>query len=136
MIVPCSGIVLLLSVVRPFRYRFGRALGQTHSLPSLGLSDGTSGLAMCVAVKVWHNSITSYFFRSILKPLSIRKSLMSMHFTPFLSDTAGILLFSSCFRLQSTCSYAPYNTQSSTGLLLLSLRLVFVHSGLLCCTRH
>src|SRR5690606_11460632 len=32
--------------------RFGRALGQTHSLPGLGLSVGLCGLAMCVAVSV------------------------------------------------------------------------------------
>ena len=30
--------------------RFCRALGQTHSLPSFGLSVGWCGLAMCVAV--------------------------------------------------------------------------------------
>ena len=41
----------------------------------------------------WHNSNTFYFFLSILNPLSIRKSFMSIQRTPFLSETAGILLF-------------------------------------------
>lgn len=36
---------------RWFVGRFARAVGQTHSLPSFGLSVGLSGLAMCVAVK-------------------------------------------------------------------------------------
>jgi len=36
--------------VRWFFGRFGCAVGQTHSLPSLGFSEGLSGLAMCVAV--------------------------------------------------------------------------------------
>jgi len=40
--------------VRLFVGRFGRAVGQTHSLPSIGLSVGSFGLAMCVAVKRWH----------------------------------------------------------------------------------
>ena len=46
--------------VRSFFCRFCRALGQTHSLPSLGFSVGLSSLAMCVAVKGWHNSNTFY----------------------------------------------------------------------------
>ena len=33
--------------VRSIFCRFGRAVGQTHSLPSFGLSVGWSGLAMC-----------------------------------------------------------------------------------------
>jgi len=40
--------------VRWFVARFGRAVGQTHSLPSFGLSVGWCGLAMCVAVERWH----------------------------------------------------------------------------------
>ena len=39
-----------------------------------------------------------YFFLSILKPLSFKKSFMSIHFTPCLAATAGILL---CFVLPS-----------------------------------
>jgi hypothetical protein len=33
------------------------AFGQTHSLTSFGFSIGSWGLAMCVAVKHWHNVI-------------------------------------------------------------------------------
>jgi hypothetical protein len=40
--------------VRWFVGRFGRAVGQTHSLPSFGLRVGWCDLAMCVAVKRWH----------------------------------------------------------------------------------
>ena len=43
--------------VRWFVGRFCRAVGQTHSLPSLGFSVGLCGLAMCVAVERWHLSI-------------------------------------------------------------------------------
>src|SRR5690606_40005252 len=42
----------LFFFVRLFVGRFGRGLGQKHSLPSLGFSVGLSGLAMCVAVRV------------------------------------------------------------------------------------
>jgi hypothetical protein len=40
--------------VRWFVSRFGRAVGQTHSLPSFGLSVGWCDLAMCVAVAKVH----------------------------------------------------------------------------------
>ncbi|MGJ1407051.1 hypothetical protein ACR78P_22515 [Sphingobacterium siyangense] len=40
--------------VRLFVVRFGHAVGQTHSLPSLDFSVGWYGLAMCVAVERWH----------------------------------------------------------------------------------
>jgi hypothetical protein len=39
--------------VRWFVGRFGSAVGQTHSLPSLGFSVGLCDLAMRVAVKRW-----------------------------------------------------------------------------------
>ncbi|MFN3757997.1 MAG: hypothetical protein ACK4SF_02180 [Algoriphagus aquaeductus] len=42
--------------VRWFVGRFGRAVGQTHSLPSFGLRVGWCDLAMCVAIKRWHLS--------------------------------------------------------------------------------
>jgi len=66
---------------------------QTYFLPSFGWSVGLNVLALCVTVKALHNSNTFYFFLSILNPLSLRKSFMSMQRTPFLFETAGILLF-------------------------------------------
>jgi hypothetical protein len=51
---PCLRIGDVIASVFFFVYwfvgRFGRAAGHTHSLPSLGLSVGRCGLAMCVAV--------------------------------------------------------------------------------------
>ena len=38
-----------------------RAFGLTHSLTSFGLSIGSWGLAMCVAVKSWH-FISSFYY--------------------------------------------------------------------------
>jgi hypothetical protein len=38
-----------------------RALGQTHSLPSFGLSVGWWGLAMCVAAMRWHLFLLYYW---------------------------------------------------------------------------
>lgn len=46
-----SIIASVFFFVRLFVGRFGRAVGQTHSLTSFGLSGGLRGLAMCVAVK-------------------------------------------------------------------------------------
>jgi len=43
---------VIASVFFFFRLFFGRAVGQTHSLPSFGLSLGWCDLAMCVAVSV------------------------------------------------------------------------------------
>jgi len=58
--------------VRLLVVRFGRAVGQTHSLPSLGLSVGWCGLAMCVAVKGW-----LYFYSVHFK----NRLLMTAHFS-------------------------------------------------------
>ena len=56
---PRPTLVILLVIgsvfffVRWFVGRFGRAVGQIHSLPSFGFSVGLCGLAMCVAVERW-----------------------------------------------------------------------------------
>jgi hypothetical protein len=49
-----SVIASVFFFVRLFVGYFGRAVGQTYSLPSFGLSFGWCDLAMCVAVRHWH----------------------------------------------------------------------------------
>jgi len=50
----CSIVLSVFFSVRLFVGRSGRAVGQTHSLPSFDLRIGWCVLAMCVAVKRRH----------------------------------------------------------------------------------
>jgi hypothetical protein len=57
--------------VRWFVGRFGRAVGQTHSLPSFGLRVAWCDLAMCVAVERWHFYSFNVFANVVLNSFSL-----------------------------------------------------------------
>ena len=74
--------------------RFGRALRQTHSLPSLGLSVGLCGLAMWVAVQGWH-IMNSYLINKLLT--SPTRFLITGSYVPlkYLASTSSPFLMNS-----------------------------------------
>src|SRR5690606_26241846 len=108
-----------------FVFRFGCALGQTHSLPSLGFSVGLSGLAMCVTVKGWHNSNTFIFFFpfSILFLVKTHKRQCTLHHFYALLPEYG--LASICFHRLSRHNCEPCKIQLNKGQLLLYLPLAY-----------